>query len=135
MAVVVCCCSKCGVETDWDESLGPNPLCAVCWDKEVEVVTLAERKALYREAHKAEYREYSRRYRESHQVAIRAYREAHKAELNVYRREYYQRSVEFREGRKEYAREYYRASRLKVLVRRRERGRCRFVVSVSPQMS
>jgi hypothetical protein len=122
---VVYSCSKCGVETDWDISLGPNPLCAVCWDSEADVLTPAERKALYREAHKAENREYSRRYRESHRAEIRAYRVAHKEEHKRYRNEYYRTHLEFRERMKEYQCGYYRANREKVLSREREHRRCR----------
>jgi hypothetical protein len=135
MEAVVCCCSKCGAKTDWDMSLSSYPLCAACWDSEVDVVTSAERKALYREAHRVESRESDRRYRESHKAKIRAYREAHRVELNVYRCAYYQRNVEFREGRREYARKYYCKNKGRILESRREQRRCKGVVRGFPQMS
>jgi len=126
MEGVVCCCSKCGIETVWDMSLGPNPLCAVCWDSEADVVTPAERKALYREAHKAEISECNRRYREAHkaEIAQRAsnYRLAHKAKVQAYARRYYE-SNGFR--LREYQCEYYLEHREKVVLRMREYRRSR----------
>ena len=48
-------CSKCGKETEWDEDMGQEPLCVVCWDglawKMFEDKAAAARKA-YREANK-----------------------------------------------------------------------------------
>jgi len=35
-SVIAVCyrCSQCGKDTDWEEALGPKPLCAKCWDEE-----------------------------------------------------------------------------------------------------
>ena len=120
---VKCVCVRCGRSTEWDERFGDEVLCVECWDVEVSVVTKAERAALYREDHRAELREYDRRYRASHKDRVRVYREAHRVELNAYRCRYYEANFEFAEGRREYARDYYMRNRGRILECRRER-RC-----------
>lgn len=130
MEAVAYRCSRCGVETDWEEVLGSNPLCAVCWDSEADVVTPAERKALYREAHKDEIRVYSRMYAEAHKDEIRAYRkwfvETHGEYLQRYRHGYYiAHKVELQEYQLSYQRDYYQRNRERILLRMREYRKAR----------
>jgi hypothetical protein len=120
MEVVVYRCSKCGVETDWDIALGVGVLCVGCWDRESDIVTKAGCKALYREEHKAEIKEYDRLYREKHRVEIaqrmRDYRLAHREKVRAYARWYYGcNGFKVRE----YQREYYLEHREKVVLRMR----------------
>lgn len=130
MEAVACRCSKCGQATDWDESLGSEPLCAVCWDSEADVVTPAEREALYREAHKDEIQGYRRVYAEAHKEEIKAYRkrfvESHRAELLLYWRRYHQANrCERLESMKIYSREYYLRNKEQIVLRKREYRKAR----------
>lgn len=130
MEAVVCRCSKCGIETDWEEVLGPNPLCVVCWDSEADVVTLAERKALYREAHKAGIQAYNSRYREAHKAELQAYRRkfgiTHCEYLRRSGHEYYlAHKAELQEYQVRYQRDYYQRNRARIILSRREYRKAR----------
>jgi hypothetical protein len=79
-------CSVCGMPTDWDESLGPQPLCVTCWDNDTTVEkSHREEKRAYYLAHREERRAYYLAHREER----RAYNLAHREEKRAYKRAYY----------------------------------------------
>lgn len=44
-------CSQCGAETEWEESLGDEPLCVNCWDARsgIDNEAAARRRRYYQE--------------------------------------------------------------------------------------
>jgi len=58
-------CSQCGKETEWDEALGPQPLCIDCWDKTTDNWNpRAAYQRRYRQEHKKVFHIFDLDYRE-----------------------------------------------------------------------
>ena len=73
-------CSRCGVLTEWDDTLGDTILCPQCWDKEAERGTdLNEVKGVI-DTRKTAIAKYQKNYRL-----------AHRAERKAYEQEYYRK--------------------------------------------
>jgi hypothetical protein len=84
-------CSICGQKTEWDYTLGPNPLCVNCWDKQTESWNpAAAYKRAYRQEHKDEVAAYQRAYYQEHKDEVaahkRAYYQEHKDEVAAHKR-------------------------------------------------
>jgi hypothetical protein len=102
-------CSICGKETEWDFSIGENPICVDCWDSRAGADNeIAAKQRHYREEHKDEIAAKQRHYREEHKDEIAAkkrqfykehkdeiaakqrhYREEHKDEIAAKHRQFY----------------------------------------------
>ena len=64
-------CILCGRYTEWDESLGKEPLCLGCWDKGVDNWNPnSEQRRSYYQAHRAEISEQRRSYYQAHRAEI-----------------------------------------------------------------
>ena len=62
-------CSRCGRQTEWDETAGPKVLCVSCWDgRAVPKERVAEQKRAYYEANRERVAEQKRAYREANRV-------------------------------------------------------------------
>ena len=68
-------CVKCGRDTEWDDDMGNDPLCMICWDQNSEVDNeLAAKKRKYRIEHKDELAANQRKYRIEHKDELAALR-------------------------------------------------------------
>ena len=67
LTVTLYICSQCGAPTEWDETLGPKPLCAKCWDKAADNWSPgAAYRRKYYQAHREEQAAYRRKYYQAH---------------------------------------------------------------------
>jgi hypothetical protein len=117
-------CSRCGELTEWDSELGSEPLCALCWDAELEKDFEAwenEPYRRYRAEHREEIRENMRRYRAEHREEIREnmrrYYVEHREEIlenmRRYRAEHRENKRRYRDNHRSEINEYSRKWRAK----------------------
>ena len=86
-------CSRCGELTEWDEDLGPEPLCVRCWDRLTDDINLVVSQRKYHQNHRKELNAKKRKYRQSHREEINAKKredyQLHREELVAKQRDYY----------------------------------------------